>query len=855
MATKTEQTTAFLRLLYGEGASGHIAIWTPDRYTRWFQASEQPRVADVAANLARIKDVYFGLGLQSTALGMHQRGTANDVSAIPGVWIEIDVLDPTHKAKNLPPTMEDAIRLVEIFPLGPSILVHSAHGLHAYWLFRELWVFGEGERAQAQALVRRFQKTIRGYANLKHWHIDTTSDLARVLRLPGTLNHKDNPPQPVQLLYADDSRRYDPGDFEPYLVDDDPPPSADEWQSEDGEIYLANPEPIIEGCAWLRHCRDDAAQLEEPEWYAMLSILGRCVNGENIAHEWSEPYAGYSPEETFTKLQHAIEAAKPRTCKDIRAKFNDIYCQSCHQWGKIGSPIALGDPPRVGVKFDPNSTPEEWLPPTPFFQPNVPSFPLEVLPEWLRAYVEAEATFTQTPPDMGGMLSLGAIGAAVQKKVAIEPRDGWREPVNIYTVAILPPANRKTAVLASVTKPIEEYERDESIRMGKDITEAKARLKIAEQRLSQSHSAAAKATGEQAEQAARETIQLALDAASIKVPANPRLLADDCTPEKLASLLAEHGGCMSVFSAEGDIFDLMAGRYGNGANFAVFQKGHAGETLRVDRIHRAPEYIPDPALTLALAVQPDVIRGLIAQPSFRGRGLLGRFLYVWPESLLGRRAITPTPLPPSVYLEYCVQMRNLLKIKPDIDDLGNVQPHVLKLNAEGQHTINEFMAWVEPQLGEMGQLHCIEDWAGKLVGAVIRLAALLHMADHSRDPIPWRTLVSGRTVARAITLGRYLIAHALTAFNEMGADEDAERARFILRWIERAGTTAFSKRDIYQGTKGTFKRIEALETPLRLLIDHGYIRRRPEEARTGKAGRPPSPMFDVNPYFVPTNTI
>lgn len=853
MPTQTQQTTAFLRLLYGENAAGYLAIWTPDRYTRWFEASELRRIAETALNLARTRDVYFGLGLQPAALGMRQRGGAQDVITIPGVWVEIDVVHPTHTARNLPPTLDDAIRLAGIFPLPYSLLVHSAHGLHAYWLFREPWTFdGEGERAKAASLVRRFQKTIRGYAHIQGWHLDSTADLARVLRLPGTQNHKDNPPEPVQTIFADDARRYNPSDFEPYLVDDDPLPEHE--RDDDGELYLGNLEPIVQGCAWLRHCRDDAAHLPEPEWYAMLSIVGRCEDGENTAHEWSQPYAGYSPEETFTKLQHAVEATKPRTCKNIRDSFGESYCQSCHHWGKIGSPAALGDPPNPRIKFDPGE-PQEWLPPTPFFQPNVPSFPLETLPTWLREYVEAEATFTQTPVDMGAILSLAGIAAACQKKVVVEPRDGWREPVNIYAVCIMPPANRKTAVLSSVTKPIEDFERDESMRVAAEIVEAKARLKIAEQRLSQSHSAAAKAVGAEAERIARETVTLSLEVASIRVPANPRLIADDATPEKLSSLLAEHGGRMAVFSAEGDVFDLMAGRYGNGANFAVFQKGHAGETLRVDRVHRAPEYIPEPALTLGLAVQPDVIRGLIAQPSFRGRGLLGRFLYVWPESLLGRREISPATVPPKVYLEYCVQMRNLLQVKQDLDDRGEPCPHTLRLNPQAQTALTEFMAWVEPQLGEMGQLHCIADWAGKLAGAVVRLAGLLHMAEHSRDIAPWTLPVTVNTIERAITLGRYLIPHALMAFSEMGADEDAERAKFILRWLERTGQTAFSKRDVYQGTKGTFKRIEALEAPLKLLTEHGYIRRRPDEPRAGKPGRPASPVYDVNPYFAPQSAI
>jgi replicative DNA helicase len=65
-------------------------------------------------------------------------------------------------------------------------------------------------------------------------------------------------------------------------------------------------------------------------------------------------------------------------------------------------------------------------------------------------------------------------------------------------------------------------------------------------------------------------------------------------------------------SPEGDVFDLMAGRNGNGPNLGVYLKGHAGDTLRIDRIGRPVEYVRQPALTMGLAVQPDVLSGLMA---------------------------------------------------------------------------------------------------------------------------------------------------------------------------------------------------------------------------------------------------
>ena len=55
--------------------------------------------------------------------------------------------------------------------------------------------------------------------------------------------------------------------------------------------------------------------------------------------------------------------------------------------------------------------------------------------------------------------------------------------------------------------------------------------------------------------------ELAILIADFAVPRFLRLMAYDITPERLEVLLAENGGRMGVFSPEGDIFDIMAGRY------------------------------------------------------------------------------------------------------------------------------------------------------------------------------------------------------------------------------------------------------------------------------------------------------
>src|SRR5262245_28752684 len=83
----------------------------------------------------------------------------------------------------------------------------------------------------------------------------------------------------------------------------------------------------------------------------------------------------------------------------------------------------------------------------------LPPFPVQVLPEWARAWVESTAAATQTPADLGAMLVLATISATVAKKFVVEPRQGWREPLNVYVLVGMGPGNRKSAVFSAATRP------------------------------------------------------------------------------------------------------------------------------------------------------------------------------------------------------------------------------------------------------------------------------------------------------------------------------------------------------------------------------------------------------------------
>jgi replicative DNA helicase len=531
----------------------------------------------------------------------------------------------------------------------------------------------------------------------------------------------------------------------------------------------------------------------------------------------------------------------PWSERELRHKVVDAKKRPGERGYLLNSPPPGDAPPQV--KEGEGPAPKAWGPPIPFARYELPPFPTAALPPWLRLMVEATAIATQTPPDMAAMLSLAALATACAKRFNVEPRPGYREPVNLFVAVSMEPGNRKSAVFSQLQGPIEEYERELTEQRRAEVAEAQTALRILEKALEKAEGAAAKAKASELNARLEEAQEIARELAGRKRPVLPRLIADDATPERLASILSEQGGRLAVLSPEGGIFDAIAGRYTSGApNLDVFLKGHAGESMRVDRVGRAAEHIPAPALTIGICIQPDILRGLLEKPGLRGRGLLGRFFYSLPKSLMGRRITAPPPIPEEVTRTYRARLRTLLALPARPDGA----PEIVRYSAEADQRLRDFQDWMEPQLGADGELAPIQDWASKLVGAVARISGPLHAAEHAGELYPWSEEVAPETVARAIEIGHYLLAHARVAFAEMAADPRIEAAKKVGRWVSAQGSETFVKRDLYQALKGSFPTVADLDLPLALLEQHDLIRLRPVLDKPGP-GRKPSPTYDVNP--------
>jgi hypothetical protein len=202
----------------------HTLLWTlQDKRSTWVPLTAGPdTVASAARRLADSgKDVYCAVSAAAQPGLPETRIKSANSAGIMGLWADIDIADPdVHKKWNLPPTIDAALALLDSTGVDPTIVVHSGHGLQAWWLFHEFWAFdSDDQRLAAAGLAQRWNTTLQARAAERSWVVDSTFDLARVMRVPGTLNRKGTPVMPVTLIAAD-GPRYSPDDIDAHTVDE-----------------------------------------------------------------------------------------------------------------------------------------------------------------------------------------------------------------------------------------------------------------------------------------------------------------------------------------------------------------------------------------------------------------------------------------------------------------------------------------------------------------------------------------------------------------------------------------------------------------------------------------------------------
>jgi len=528
--------------------------------------------------------------------------------------------------------------------------------------------------------------------------------------------------------------------------------------------------------------------------------------------------------------------------KAARAALDD------NEIGRSHGPAALVEELENAAPYDPELASIQWDEPIPLeVVADLPDFPTASLPAWLRDFVEAVAVQTQTPPCAAAMLALSTVAAAVARKYEIEPKPGWREPLNLYTLTVLPPGNRKTAVVSALTKPVHAHLAARNQELAPIVAAAaqehrvrKARVEHFEKRAAHAKTEDEAANALALAKAAREHLE------SMRVPTLVRELVDDVTPERLVTLLVGNDERLAVLAAEGTFAETaILSRYsekGSDDRPTLVLSAYDGEPYESSRVGRGDESLTRPALTLGLVVQPAILDGLARRRQLRDLGLLGRFAYAIPRSLVGYRDVDPPSVSEVIASRYHGRMRALWELPtPPTSEIP-----ALTVSIEARQVLLAYAGDLE--LGQRpGEAYeALADWASKHAGRVARIAAGLHIAN------AWRAgevadTIGLPTIEAAIAIGRYQAAHARAAFARMGADPVIEDARAVLAVAARRGRLV-ERRDFQRMLRALDP--ERLDAAIAKLCADGWL----HELRAEKVTKPKR-RFAVHPKATEKNQI
>jgi hypothetical protein len=196
----------FLNALFGDVNSGRFSISHPTQQGPW--RSEHFQWLRFAAARAaewdelRPTGIYFRTTMLPPNFNKPGRGAADDAHALAFLWADLDYGTVGHKpppGETLPPDAEAARNIIAELPT-PFLIINSGGGLYPIWKFERPIYTTDANRAEVKARSQQWQNLIAAKAAKLGWHYGSgVGDLARVLRLPGSINRKEGLERPCRV--------------------------------------------------------------------------------------------------------------------------------------------------------------------------------------------------------------------------------------------------------------------------------------------------------------------------------------------------------------------------------------------------------------------------------------------------------------------------------------------------------------------------------------------------------------------------------------------------------------------------------------------------------------------------------
>ena len=455
-----------------------------------------------------------------------------------------------------------------------------------------------------------------------------------------------------------------------------------------------------------------------------------------------------------------------------------------------------------------------------------PEFPLDALPTSIREYIDYVAEAVQVHPDMPAALVLSVLAACAQGKAIIRLTPEWTEELNLYISVVAEPGERKSAVFAALTQPMNAYVSDYNSSHALEICSYRNKLA----RLEARRTALINANADDAE---IEDVQKEISYLTDHPCNELRLIAADCTAEAAASVMSANNDKIAILSDEG-VFDVMAGLYNNGrANINIYLNAYDGQPISIDRKSSASIKLKRPLVTFGICCQPSVITDFLNDKRFIGKGLAQRFIFCQPPSLCGKRTLTSAPVNNSIKNSYNAVIKKILDMPDSCTELT--------LSPDAFNVFNDYYNEIEAKIGQQGKYSVNRTFLSKLLGKTARICASLHLCEHNiSEP------VSEKTMSDAIRISLYFDCQNEMIFSSTADIAVAEYvADRIIAKCREAHCESYRARDLKRFCQ-KYKAKE-LEEALLILEEHKYIFFTPDDKKNPNRQQG---TYDVNPMLL-----
>jgi putative DNA primase/helicase len=327
-------------------------------------------------------------------------------------------------------------------------------------------------------------------------------------------------------------------------------------------------------------------------------------------------------------------------------------------------------------------------------------------------------------------------------------------------------------------------------------------------------------------------------------PVLRRYEVNDSTVAKLGELLAQNPNGLLIHRDELVGFLRSLDKEGNEEARAFYLEAWNGTgSFTFDRIGRGTVRIPSNTVSLIGGIQPDLLTGFVRE-AVRGGvgadGLLQRFqLAVWPDVSKEWRNVDRWPDTKSKNDAF-EAFNYLDELTPEaVGASASREIPFLRFANDAQERFDLWRSELESRIRNDTEHPAFEGHLSKYRKLVPALALLIHLANRDTGP------VSLTALEKACLWAIYLEEHARRIYSAV-LRPDAAAARELAKHLERSELAErFTLREIYRRGWAGIGSKEDAEAATEILCDLGWIRAVPDTGRT--SGRPPSPVFEVNP--------